>query len=290
MNLSYVFRRFHRELYKSVSKIGLKQSRANYFGLDLKVPIIHGLGTGFLVPGDKWMSDCLAVFLKQKKGAIVDVGVNVGLYLVKLKALDQAREYIGFEPNAICNYYTQKLIRANNFQEVRIFPFALSDKKEMRTFYVQRDADKMGSLNDYARFGDTNKFGFDLVTFPADEVFEMLSPDALCAFKIDVEGAEFEVLQGLASTIVKYKPYIFCEIWQLPDIEHPTYKEKRDRLEKIRELMRSINYKILGVSLDDASDIMLLETIEDFNTSCRWDYILVHESEAKKMCNELSNI
>jgi len=284
------FNKLRRELYRPLSMICIKQARVNYFGLELKVPILHGLGAGFLVPNDKWMSDCLSVFLKNKEGTVVDIGVNIGLYLVKLKALDQQRNYIGFEPNAVCNYYTQELIRSNNFKNVRILPFALSDKKELRTFYIRRKADKMGSLNDYARFGETDKFAFDLFTFPADEFFTMLAPEALCAFKIDVEGSELEVLRGLISTINKFKPYIFCEIWQLPDEEHPTYSEKLKRLKLIRELMQSVNYKILGVSSEEPSDIKILNTLESFNNSHRRDYILVHDEEAGDLLDKLKSI
>lgn len=287
MGISKIFNKFRRELYKPLSKLCLRQARSNYFGLKLNVPIIHGLGAGFLVPGDKWMSDCLSVFLKQKKGTVVDIGVNIGLYMVKLKALDKSREYIGFEPNAVCNYYTQELIRANNFQNVRVLPFALSDKKELRTFYIRRKADKMGSLNEYARFGETDKFSFDLFTFPADEFFEMLSPEALCAFKIDVEGSELEVLRGLSGTIKKYKPYLFCEIWQLPEETHPTYDEKHRRLKQICDLVQGLNYKILGTSSSNAAKVEILETVDDFNGSHRRDYILVHESEVDALRQEL---
>ncbi len=287
MSLVKVFNKFRRELYKPLSRLCLKQAKANYFGLELNVPILHGLGAGFLVPDDKWMSDCLSVFLQKKEGTVVDIGVNIGLYMVKLKALDQERSYIGFEPNAVCNYYTQELIRANNFKNVRILPFALSDKKELRTFYIRRKADKMGSLNDYARFGETDKYAFDLFTFPADEFFEMLAPEALCAFKIDVEGSELEVLRGLVSTIKKFKPYIFCEIWQLPEEAHPTYSEKLERLKLIRELMQGVNYKILGVSSKNPSDIKILDTLESFDRSHRRDYVLVHEEEAKDLRNKL---
>jgi len=290
MSLVKYINKLRRELYKPLSKLCLKQAKTNYYGLKLNVPIIHGLGTGFLVPDDKWMSDCLAVFLNQKQGAIVDIGVNIGLYMVKLKALDEKREYIGFEPNAVCNFYTQELIRVNNFKNVRILPFALSDKKELRTFYIRRKADKMGSLNDYARFGEIDKFSFDLFTFPADDFFKILAPEALCALKIDVEGAELEVLRGLSMTIKKFKPYIFCEIWQLPEKDHPTYNEKLERLKLIREHMQSVNYKILGISSKKFSEINVLDTLESFNGSYRRDYILVHESEVNNLCSKLIKI
>ena len=116
-----VLQKIRRELLKPLSRLCVKSARVNYFGLNLKVPLIHGLGAGYLVPADDWMSKCLSIFLTNKKGAIVDIGANIGLYMVKLKALDSQREYYGFEPNPVCNFYTQELISANQFQHVRMF-------------------------------------------------------------------------------------------------------------------------------------------------------------------------
>ena len=207
-----VLQKIRRELLKPISRLCLKPARVNYFGLNLKVPLIHGLGAGYLVPGDEWMSRCLSNFLANKKGAIVDIGANIGLYMVKLQSLDSKREYYGFEPNPLCNFYTQELISVNEFQNVRMFPFALSNVRELRRFYAKRKADKMGSLLDYARLGEIKSNSFDLFTFPGDEFFGLLDIDKICAMKIDVEGFELEVLQGLEHTLVKYRPFVFSEI------------------------------------------------------------------------------
>jgi len=284
------FNKFRRHLYKLLSKVCLKQVESNYLGLKLKVPILHGIGAGHLVPGDNWMSDCLGVFLQKKSGAVVDIGVNIGLYLIKLKAMDQSRRYIGFEPNASCNYYTQELIRVNNFKNVSILPFALSSKKELRSFYVRKNADKMGSLNDFARLGEEGKYLFDLFTFPADDFFGKMNLESLCVIKIDVEGAEQEVLQGITGTIKKYKPYIFCEIWSIPDVDHVTYDEKIERLKSIYDILKNLQYKILGVSSKDFTDIKVLDTIDSFNGEFRMDYIFVHESEADDLRQKLIEI
>ena len=156
-----VIQKIRRELLKPISKLCLKSARVNYFGLNLKVPLIHGIGAGYLVPSDEWMSHCLSIFLAGKKGAVIDIGANIGLYMIKLKALNIERDYYGFEPNPLCNFYLQELISANNFQNVRIFPFALSNSRKLRRFYAKRKADKMGSLHDYARPGEIKNNSFD---------------------------------------------------------------------------------------------------------------------------------
>ena len=278
-----------RELYKPVSRLCLQKARTNYMGLKLTVPIIHGVGSGLLVAGDQWMADCLAVFLKNKKGAVVDIGVNIGLYLVKLKSLDSEREYMGFEPNAFCNYYVQELIRENNFKNTRILPFALSDNKGIHSFYMARKADKKGSLNDYDQFDHGEKYSCDVLTMPGDEFFELIKPEVICAFKIDVEGAELEVLRGLQKTIEQFRPYLFCEIWHLPEESDPTYKDKNERLVAICDLLGRLNYCFLATNNEDHVRIEIIASYEQFNNEQKRDYILVHKDEAESLRQKLSD-
>ena len=277
-----VLQKIRRELLKLISKLCLKSTNVNYFGLSLNVPLIHGIGAGYLVPGDQWMSHCLSTFLAASKGAVIDIGANIGLYLVKLKSLDDARDYYGFEPNPMCIYYLQELVSGNGFQNVRVFPFALSNSKELRRFYAKRKADKMGSLHDYARPGELKINSFDLVTFPGDEFIGLLEIDAICAMKIDVEGFELEVLQGVKNTLINYRPFVFCEIWHLPVVSDPTFEEKHRRATSICDLMSEIDYEILGFE-NKQNDMVDIKSVDDFANNQRSDYILVHKCKRDEL-------
>jgi len=283
-----VLQKIRRELLKPLSRLCVKSARVNYFGLNLKIPLIHGLGAGYLVPGDEWMSSCLLKFLNNKKGAVVDIGANIGLYLVKLKALDSETEYYGFEPNPMCNFYLQELISANQFNNTRVFPFALSNAKELKRFYAKRKADKMGSLHNYARPDDVKSNSFDLVTFPGDEFFDLLDVDKICAMKIDVEGFELEVLQGLKNTLVKYRPFVFCEIWHLPPESDLTYDEKYRRGSEICQLMDEIDYQIIGIE-NQHNSIVDIKTVGDFADNQRGDYIFFHSSDREKITESFAS-
>jgi FkbM family methyltransferase len=283
-----VFQKFRREIFKAVSRISVKSARVNYFGLKLKVPLVYGIGSGYLVPADKWMSKCLSVFLKNKKGAIIDIGANIGLYLVKLKSLDPDRDYYGFEPNPLCTYYTQELITLNNFQNVRMFPFALSNTRELRRFYAKRKADKMGSLHEYARKDEIKSNSFDLFTFPGDEFFDLLEIENICGMKIDVEGFELEVLLGIKNTLVRYRPFVFCEIWHLPEKSDPTFDEKYRRSDAICNLLSEIDYDIIGFEGDHSRQVEI-KTVSDFTNNQKSDYILVHRSESDNLASLLGS-
>jgi len=278
MALSLLLNKCRRELYKILSRAGLERARVNYEGINLSVPILNGLGAGHLVARDPWMSQCLATFLAKKPGLVVDVGVNIGLYLLKLKAIDAGREYVGFEPNASCNYYTQELIEANEFDHTRIFPFALSDQRELRDFYTLKKGDKMGSLHTASRVATGGKVVTNLLTMTGDEVLQILEPRAISVIKIDVEGDELEVLSGLQSSIRRFRPYIYCEVWNLPDTRAPDYAERKLRAEKVIELMQAIDYSIYGVQRE-TRQMRRIESAEDFCALHLPDYIMMDNAE-----------
>ena len=290
MNLRKYYNKLRRELYKPLSRLALSRASTDYFGLKLKVPIMNGLGAGFLVPENKWMSDCLGLFLAEKPGMVVDIGVNIGLYLVMLRAQDSQRAYLGFEPNPVCNHYTHELIRQNGFVNTRILPFALSNERALRQFYIKRNADKMGSLNDYARFGDKDKFSVDVFTFPADEFFSILEPEAISVIKIDVEGAELEVLSGLQATLSRFRPFVFCEIWRLPASDDPTYDIKRERFLNIHGLLNELGYHMLEIPDKPGIDARRINGIDDFRASRRNDFVLTHDSDLNKLASALVGI
>ena len=183
-----ITKKVKREITRALSKVNLKTVNIDYLGKIFTVPLIQGCGAEYCVLSEDWMSECIGHILKAKQGAVVDIGANVGFFLVKTKALDAARHYYGFEPNTLCVYYLQDLIKLNGFTHAQFFPFALSDKEEIRTFYARQRADKMGSLNEFVRRDShrTERYDFDVITRIGDEVIELLSPARIALIKIDI--------------------------------------------------------------------------------------------------------
>src|SRR5262245_40272959 len=81
-------------------------------GRSIRIPAINGMECDITEP---WMLEILDGLLARTKGAFIDVGVNVGQTLVKVKSISIDRSYIGFEPNPACLYYVGELIKQNQF-------------------------------------------------------------------------------------------------------------------------------------------------------------------------------
>src|ERR1700731_1128677 len=78
-------------------------------GKPVTIPLINGLGYENLSTSEDWMYVVLSKLLPLFKGAFIDIGVNVGHILIKLKTVNRDIEWIGFEPNPKCIYYSLEL-------------------------------------------------------------------------------------------------------------------------------------------------------------------------------------
>ena len=242
-----------RELVVFFSKTCVQSARNDYFGLDLKYPLIYGMGRGYVIPKEIWMGQCLDAFIRTKQGCVIDVGVNVGVYLVKLKVLRDDIEYIGFEPNAVCNYYTNELIRMNEFKKASVLPVALSNELSVKTLYASKLGDKTASLVVETTNEDASlEYSSDIVTVEGDVFIEMLGVKEIAVIKVDVEGAELFVLNGLVKTIEKFRPFFYIEVWA----NNKKDAESVERISQIYNLITSRDYSIISVNSDRRLEVV----------------------------------
>ncbi len=265
-----------REIVRPLSDLCLKSTTVRYLGETIKIPLVHGIGADYHLIKEDWMALCLKNALKTKPGAVIDIGTNIGLYLVKLRALDTERNYYGFEPNPLCNYFIQEMIRLNRFKNTKLFPVALSDRTQLMRFHAGRKADKMGSLNSFARHDGYRSmdFSFDLITQPGDPIIALLNLDEVAVIKVDVEGAELKVINGIRQTIEKHRPYIYCEIWPLPEPDDPFFAEIAQNRTALLTLMKEMGYCILGMG--PGGSPVNVNKPEDFNGVLSNDFLFSH--------------
>jgi FkbM family methyltransferase len=244
--------KIRRELLKTLSKaLRLPPAGTRFEGLKLRIPLIYGLGADHLSRTLRpWTYHFLARLLPSRPGTFVDIGANVGLYLIWLKSIDENREYIGFEPNPACYFYLQELMRCNQFAASSVFPLALSDDRALSTFFARRLGDKMGSLRADHRVEKERPYSFNVLTEPGDPVFDDLDLATISAIKIDVEGLELQVLRGLAATLERYRPVVICEVLA-PAPDRPGFGDRRQNIEELLSLAEGIGYRLLFMGTDE---------------------------------------
>jgi FkbM family methyltransferase len=229
----------------------------------IAVPLILGEGIQLIRGDERWMFNLLRTLLPRTPGAFVDVGVNVGQTLVKVKAIDASRPYVGFEPNPVACAYVRELVRANQFANVRLVPVALSTEAGVVSLFTTTDTDPSGSIVAAFRASDRYSSAQFVSVHAGGDVLRALAIGPIGVIKIDVEGSELDVLRGLDQEIRAYRPVIVCEVLPVYDLQTAPGRFRRDQQLQLAALLHKWNYTIARVHTDGISD-----PLSDFGIHC----------------------
>lgn len=242
-------------LWRFARRVGI-QRRVNWYltklnystttyvnGVTMSIPSIRGISC---IPSEPWMVELLDCILPEQPGVFVDVGVNVGQTLIKVKAVDPPREYIGFEPNPVCNFYLQELIKTNDFKNCTIFPVGLFTKNCVLSLdlFSNDPTDSSASLVNNFRSEKKAQSKIFVPAFRFDSLDAHIQDIRVGVIKIDVEGAELEVVKSLSDLIKRNRPIIIIELLPVYSVENDFRKKRQDELEKI---FADENYAIFRV-------------------------------------------
>jgi len=245
-------------------------------GENFKIPILNRTGFSNLSISEPWMIELLDIVLAIENHGFIDVGVNIGQTLIKLKSVSRKTKYIGFEPNPICIQYLDKLAKSNDLKDVLILPIGISDKTQIGAlnFFSSSTTDSSASIIENFRPSQKIYNINHVPLFKFKDITDVVKLDKISVIKIDVEGAELEVLNGLHSLIKDQKPIIFIEI--LPAYTKQNFSRVK-RQNKIQHLFGELDYSIFRVVKE--SDILLdleeISNIEVHSDINKCEYVIV---------------
>ena len=182
-----------------------------------------------------------------KPGHVVaDVGANIGeISLAAARRVGENGTVHSFEPmSSLFNCLVQNS-GMNNLKQITPVQQGLSAAKGKAMIYAQERLIKDGTTN--SGLGTIYPFGGrsmpveEIVLNTLDHYFEETSVERLDLIKIDVEGAEYDVLRGAFHTIRKHKPYIILEL------QEETAHSAGNSAEEIRSLIASSQYDIYTI-------------------------------------------
>lgn len=198
----------------------------------------------------------IQTLLDAKPGVFVDVGANVGQTLLKLLNVSRERSYIGFEPQLSAALDVEQFIRDNDLKSHIILPLGIANKPGILKLGTRFANDTGASLTHDVR--PTEFFdNFNHVPVNSgDDILAQLDVAEVCLIKIDVEGAELEVMKGFAKTLDEQRPSIIFEC--LPKILRTTGERlnetfvaaRASRNRKIAEFLTAKSYTLYQLSDD----------------------------------------
>lgn len=246
----------------------------------IKIPVILGLSCKLT---ETWMISLLNNILKQKEGAFLDIGVNLGQTLIKVKGIELKREYIGFEPNPTCVFYTKELIKNNKFENCTILPVGLFTEDNVLSLECinNTEVDSAASLIKNLRHSII-QHRIPVPVFRFQTIANILNIDKISIVKIDVEGAELEVVKSLYSVFNDYRPIVILEVLPVYSNEKKMRKERQEELE---QLFCELNYLFFRVDKSANNTYIGLKKIKEIGIHSdlnQCDYVVIpNELEAQ---------
>ena len=271
-------------LIKIINKLGLLRYINTSYTLNVAnkkiiVPVMGNLS--LLSISEPWMTKVLMSLKPSFGGTFIDVGVNLGQTLIKAYSVLDQLNYVGFEPNPGCVYYVRELIKLNRFQNCNILPVAVSNEASILSlhFFYDDESDSTASMLDLFRPDQNIDHSINIPVFNL-HYFKPFLPDASNSIlKIDVEGAELEVLQGLEDWIVANKPIIIIEILPIYNVANIYRLQRQQQLEHLLNKWDYTSHRIdkLNITIEKVETIGVHSNLE----YC--DYILCPRSKSDQI-------
>ncbi|OGK10580.1 hypothetical protein A2767_06705 [Candidatus Roizmanbacteria bacterium RIFCSPHIGHO2_01_FULL_35_10] len=178
-------------------------------------------------------SEQVSIFEKELKDGDVffDIGANVGFYsLLAAEIIGKDGKVFSFEPLPENFKYLKKHIEINNYKNIFPFETAISDKVGIAF---------LGNIINRSQGYLIDSGGLKVETISIDEWVKENKLPIPIIIKIDVEGAEMAVLNGVKNTMANNHPKIFLS----------THSEELHK--NCRDFLISLGYKLIPIGTDD---------------------------------------
>jgi FkbM family methyltransferase len=203
---------------------------------------------------EPWLDAVYQTVLRCREGAFLDIGANIGQTMLKILSLDPSRQYIGFEPQVACCFMIQGFLEENHISNYEILPVGLSNKNGTEKLFLREgNYDPAASMVRNFRPEGFYTSHHNVCVREGDELISELPVSSVSAIKIDVEGAELEVIEGLRKIIREKMPFIIFEVLnhflvitgEKLDDQCICFREAR--IQKMEDILRQMEYVILNV-------------------------------------------
>jgi FkbM family methyltransferase len=259
------------------------------------IPVVGGIGFQNIFDDEPWMDDVLTIMSKEvKSGSFIDVGVNIGQTLIKVKSnFDSRINYLGFEPNPNCLNYCTKLTAKNNWGAgVNILPVAISQEIGLIQLfkYSSGETDPSASIIQNFRPNQNVVEIQHIVSLRFNDIFRQFEETFFPRIvKIDVEGAELQVIESLREVVKKFNPIVLMEILPSYTIENSERINRQNTISKIFTDLGYQIYRICKLSSNHFSHLSALHQnqIEIHSNIEFSDYVFIHKDDLVREAFEI---
>ena len=185
-----------------------------------------------------------------KEGTIIDVGANIGLFAMYFCAQRPFAQVCAFEPHPKTFARLRENVQHNNLENVRVFQEALSNRCR-RIKLLETQSSHMNRIDDLSGLSVESGVFIDVTTL--DKFCTYMNVDEIAFLKVDVEGADVDVLLG--GTTMFQERRVRAGLIEVSPLQYARYQKS---VSQAVDLFRNYGYKLFYVSKG-------LEEIQDFS-------------------------
>ena len=209
--------------------------------------------------GDETILLVIKKISDQKKIFLLDCGSNYGFYSFYVASLNLNNQSLAFEASPKTFNSFKVNLELNNFRNINYKNLAISEVSgKFISFYE--------SNNDWESSATHNKFqnnkiaSVETITIDKELSKKDLS-DFVVIIKLDIEGNEFNAIQGCKYTILKYEPLITIELSRF------NFNNQNYNFDYFRKFLNDSKYKIYDDKLVPLNIEILIDRIGNLDQS-----------------------
>jgi FkbM family methyltransferase len=186
----------------------------------------------------------------------IDVGANLGEYTLFAAKRVNKGKVISFEPLPKMLENLKENIKLNQFENIQVLNYGLSDKENTLPIHEIEDAHEGLSTFFPGTLKSRNSSMVSLKVL--DSQFESFEVDRIDFIKIDIEGGELFALQGSKNLIEKFKPIVMIEI------NKQTYEAAGYAIEDVFKFFTDLSYQSFTIGKNgDLTPLLQIPTFEN---------------------------
>ena len=221
--------------------------------------------------GDETILSVIKKTSDQKKVFLLDCGSNYGFYSFYVASLSLGNQVLAFEASPETFNSFKANLELNNFRNIDCRNLAISEVSgKFISFYE--------SYNDWESSATHNKFKNNkIVNIETTTIDQELSKKDLSNFvviiKLDIEGNEFNAIEGGKVSILKYEPLIIIELSRY------NFNNQNYNFNFFRKFLNDFKYKIYDDRLIPLNIETLIDRIGNLDQSHQTigDYFLIKD-------------
>ena len=181
-------------------------------------------------------TDFIKSFIKEED-IIIDIGANIGYYaLLEAKIAKKGKVY-AIEPVSENRKFLIENIKLNNYKNISVYPYAISDKTGKKQIYVY-DKKNWSSFTKNP-FGKIIK-NDEVNAIKLDDFIKLNLKKSPTFIRMDTEGHEYEIINGMKKILESKKPLkLFIEF-------HSLFLSEK-KIKEVMNVLKDNNFKIIKI-------------------------------------------